>query len=194
MSPTGAPFSQRERWALCDLLTELGPDVPTLCTGWRSADLAAHLVARDHRPDAMPGMVVPWPPFGPWTDRVQQGVRDTMTWDALVDKARTGPPLLLKPLDKAINTLEYFVHHEDLRRGQEGWEPRPLEAADEALLWRYLRLTARRSASRLESPGREPLVMSKKSRGPVVEGPVGELTLWAAGRKSAARVEVRPSP
>jgi len=194
MARVNAPFSQRERWALCDLLSELGPDVATLCEGWRSADLAAHLVARDHRPDAMPGMVLRARPFGPWTDRVQHGVRDTMTWDALLGRLRSGPPPLLKPVDKTLNTVEYFVHHEDLRRGQPGWEPRRLEPADEARLWRYLRFTARgarRSAQRLEAPGFDPLVVSNHARGAVIAGPVGELTMWVAGRKSAARVEVR---
>lgn len=27
------------------------------------------------------------------------------------------------PIDRAANTLEYFVHHEDVRRAIDGWEP-----------------------------------------------------------------------
>jgi uncharacterized protein (TIGR03083 family) len=46
-----------ERTALCDLLTELGPDQPTLCAGWQTGDLAAHLVLREHRPDAGAGVL-----------------------------------------------------------------------------------------------------------------------------------------
>ena len=30
---------------------------------------------------------------------------------------RAGPPLVLKPFDKVMNLTEYFVHHEDVRRG-----------------------------------------------------------------------------
>ncbi len=37
---------------------------------------------------------------------------------------RSGPPLLLRPFDGPMNTVEFFIHVEDLRRGQEGWEPR----------------------------------------------------------------------
>jgi uncharacterized protein (TIGR03083 family) len=37
---------RKERQALCDTLTELGPDAPTLCEGWTTADLAAHLMVR----------------------------------------------------------------------------------------------------------------------------------------------------
>ena len=43
-----APIDVRERLELCDLLLELGPDAPTLCEGWTTADLAAHLVLREH--------------------------------------------------------------------------------------------------------------------------------------------------
>jgi uncharacterized protein (TIGR03085 family) len=186
-----APLSQRERWALCDLLTELGPDVPTLCEGWRSADLAAHLVARDHRPDAGPGMAVKLPLLTEWSERVQRGYRDTLTWDVLVAKARSGPPPWLRPLDQAINTVEYFVHHEDLRRAQPGWEPRELRPEDETELWKRaarMKLLARKKAARLESPG-QPAVQLSPS-GPVVRGPVGEVVLWLLGRRSEARVEV----
>jgi uncharacterized protein (TIGR03085 family) len=194
MTRDGAPFSQRERWALCDLLTELGPDSPTLCTGWRSADLAAHLLTRDRRPDATPGMVVSLAPFKAWTARVQEGVRDTETWATLVSRVRSGPPPLLRPLDQAINTIEYFVHHDDLRRGQPGWQPRVLEAADQAQLWRRLRVmrfATHPPAGRLEAPGLEPLVLSKKG-GPTLKGDAGEVVLWLLGRKQAAQVEVGP--
>jgi hypothetical protein len=47
-----------ERAAICDLLERFGSDEPTLCEGWRSRDLAAHLVLREGRPDAAPGIVV----------------------------------------------------------------------------------------------------------------------------------------
>lgn len=193
MPPTDAPFSQRERWALCDLLAELGPDAPTLCDGWRSADLAAHLVTREHRPDAAPGSVIKWHPLHSWTDRVQQGLRDTTTWDDLLARLRSGPPALLKPVDRTFNTVEYFVHHEDLRRAQPEWAPRALSTADEDQLWRYMRVAAhaaRKAARRLQAPGREPMLLSKKGDGGLVKGPVGELALWVTGRTSVAQVEI----
>ncbi len=195
MKEDGASLSQRERWALCDLLTELGPDSPTLCAGWRSADLAAHLLTRDRRPDTAVGMVTNLAPFKAWTTRVRDGARDTETWDTLVSRVRSGPPPLLRPLDRAINTIEYFVHHEDLRRGRPGWQPRQLPAADEAELWRRAAAVAKLSfhpaAGRLEAPGMEPLVPSKKG-GPTVKGPPGEVVMWLLGRKEAARVEIVP--
>ena len=52
-------YARPEREALCDLLTDLGPEAPTLCAGWRTRDLAAHLVLRERRPDAAPGILLP---------------------------------------------------------------------------------------------------------------------------------------
>src|ERR1700735_4322129 len=54
-------LAQQERATLCDLLVELGPDAPTLCEGWTTADMAAHLVVRERRPDSGTGLV--WAPL-----------------------------------------------------------------------------------------------------------------------------------
>ena len=54
-SAAAGSLAVHERRALADLLGELGPDAPTCCEGWTTAHLAAHLVVRDRRPDAMPG-------------------------------------------------------------------------------------------------------------------------------------------
>ena len=186
---------QRERQALSDLLAELGPDAPTLCEGWQSADLAAHLVLREHRPDAGPGMVTRRPPFGPWTDRLTRRLRDSTSWEDLVQKVRSGPPALLRPLDAQINTVEFFVHHEDLRRAQPSSEPRELAPDDEDLLWARLRLLARfarRRPSGLEPFNRAPLELG--GSGPVVRGPVGEIVLWLMGRETAAQVDLSEEP
>ena len=42
----GVSYASDERAALCILLDKTGPDAPTLCEGWRTSDLAAHLVLR----------------------------------------------------------------------------------------------------------------------------------------------------
>jgi uncharacterized protein (TIGR03085 family) len=204
MPRAGAPFSRRERWALCDLLSELGPDAPTLCAGWTSADLAAHLYVRDRRLDAGPGNVVKVPPFAGWTKRVQDNARDLLKWEALLSRIRSGPPAPVKPFDRAINTIEYFVHHEDVRRAQPEWAPRVLAPNDDGALWRQLGsmrfgyllsskvLRRAPAAARLEAPGREPILLTKSGQGTVVRGPVGEVTLWLVGRKGVAQVDVAP--
>ncbi|HXW78409.1 MAG TPA: TIGR03085 family metal-binding protein [Acidimicrobiales bacterium] len=202
MTRSGPPFCQRERSALCDLLAELGPDVPTLCAGWTSADLAAHLYVRDRRLDTGPGNVVKWPPFGGWTKRVQDNARDTLKWGALLKGIRSGPPAAVKPFDRALNTIEYYVHHEDVRRAQPEWAPRVLAPKDDEALWHHISsmrfgylfssqvLRRAPAAARLEAPGREPILLTKNGQGTVVRGPVGEVTLWLLGRKEVAQVDV----
>jgi uncharacterized protein (TIGR03085 family) len=183
-------FAQRERQQLVDLLANLGPDAPTLCEGWRSADLAAHLVLRDHRPDAAPGMVTRRPPFGPYTERLQRRLRDSTPWEVLLEQLRDGPPALLRPLDEQLNSVEFFVHHEDVRRAQPNWQRRELAAEDEATLWgraRMLGRLARRRPARLEAPGRPPVVLRRD--GPTVRGQPDELVIWLTGREAAALVE-----
>ena len=51
--------AQRERAALVESLREHGPGAPTLCEEWTARDLAAHLVVRERRLDAAPGILVP---------------------------------------------------------------------------------------------------------------------------------------
>ena len=54
---TDQPLDAVERDELCDLFVARGPDAPTLCEGWTTADLAAHLVVRERNPLAGPGIV-----------------------------------------------------------------------------------------------------------------------------------------
>jgi len=183
--------AQRERHTLCDLFEALGPEAPTLCEGWTTLDLAAHLVVRERRPDSGPGLV--WAPLADYTDRVRQKVRDRMSWPELLATVRRGPPALLRPFDHAMNTVEFFIHLEDVRRARPEWEPRPLPPSLADALWGRVGAggMAKQVGASIEitSYGREPKVAG---RGPVlvVDGDPGELTLFAAGRQAASRVEV----
>jgi uncharacterized protein (TIGR03085 family) len=190
-----ASLAQSERAALCDLFTELGPEAPTLCAGWSTADLAAHLVARERRPDSGPGLV--WHPLAPHTDKVRRSLRDRTPWPELIATVRGGPPLLLRPVDGPMNTVEFFIHVEDVRRAQPGWEPRPLPPDLADALWSRLGAggMAKNVAAVVEiiSPGHG----SKESgSGPrvTIAGDPGELTLFTAGRQGAARVEMDGDP
>lgn len=119
--------AQRERAALVESLREHGPDAPTLCEGWTARDLAAHLVVRERRLDAAPGILVPQ--LAGYTDRVQAHVTATTDWEKLVDMIAAGPPLYspFKLLDPFVNVAEMFIHNEDVRRAQPAWEPRELD-------------------------------------------------------------------
>ena len=175
----------------------VGPDAPTLCEGWTTRDLAAHLVIREYRPDAAPGILIPF--FASHTAKVQDEVAGRNDWDELVEKVASGPPVYspFKLLDPVANVPEMFIHHEDVRRAQPGWEPRVLEPALASSLRRTLPLMARLTLARV--PGRVTLrtpegktvltAGSAKSQGPagVVTGAPAELLLFSVGRQ--ARVE-----
>ena len=135
-------LAQQERNTLCDLFVELGPDASTLCEGWVTADLAAHLVVRERRPDSGPGLV--WPPLAGYTEKVRRAVRDRVAWEKLIENVRHGPPLLLRPFDGPMNTVEFFIHVEDVRRdkmagnpARSPWSsPMPSGRASDPAVWR----------------------------------------------------------
>jgi len=184
-------LAQQERKALCDLFVERGSDAPTLCEGWSTADLAAHLVVRERRPDSGPGLV--WPPLAGYTDKVRRAVRDRTPWEKLVETVRRGPPLLLRPFDGPMNTVEFFIHVEDVRRARDGWEPRRISQELADALW--ARVGPGGMAKKvpativITSPGR---VDKERGTGPrlTLAGDPGELIMFGAGRQRAARVEI----
>jgi uncharacterized protein (TIGR03085 family) len=190
-------WARAERLALSDLLLETGPDAPTLCQGWTTGDLAAHLLIRDRRPDAGPGILVPL--LAGYTERVQRRLRASTPFAEIVERVRKGPPswsvYAIPGLDSAANTIEYFVHHEDVRRARDGWEPRELPADEEEQLWRRLRMsrfTLRRLPVDITfaEPGGRTQHVKKGGRQARVHGRPGELTLWALGRVDVAQVEL----
>jgi uncharacterized protein (TIGR03085 family) len=189
-------FAPDERRALCDLFEQSGPDAPTLCDGWTTYDLAAHLVQRERRLDAGPGILLP--PLAGYTERVRTGLLRRHSYPELVAMVREGPPRWspFALFDAAANTVEYFVHHEDVRRQGEEWEPRELDPEFEAFLWSRLtmaKLVLRRAPAHvsLVRPDGTSLNVHRGLPQVRVHGPVSELVLWALGRTTAARVEIR---
>jgi uncharacterized protein (TIGR03085 family) len=186
-----ATLAQQERRALCDLFIERGAGAPTLCEGWTTADLAAHLVVRERRPDSGPGLV--WPPLAGYTEKVRRAARDRQTWEQLVATVRRGPPALLRPFDGPMNTVEYFIHVEDVRRAEEGWEPRAISPELADALW--ARVGPGGMAKKvgativITSTGRDE---KRAGTGPTLtlSGDPGELTMFGAGRQTASRVEI----
>ena len=122
--------AQRERSALVDTLRIVGPDAPTLCAGWTTRDLAAHLVVRERRLDATPGISIPF--LAGYTAKVQNQTARSSSWDDLVEMVASGPPVYspFKLLDSVANLGEMFIHHEDVRRAVDGWQPRVLDELD----------------------------------------------------------------
>src|SRR3954465_13548769 len=96
MTASSLPTAERERAELADLLDELGPVAPTCCAGWTTAHLAAHLVVRDRRPDALPGFVREKRPGlarrGRWSHPLEGRLPPTTPYAEVVDRVRSGPP------------------------------------------------------------------------------------------------------
>ena len=190
-----------ERSALCDLFDRLGPDAPTLCTGWTTSDLAAHLVLRERRPDAMGGIALK--PLAGYTASVQNGLKARHPYPELVGLVRKpgGVYSLLPFLDDAVNTLEFFVHHEDVRRAQPAWEPRELPADLDRLIWKRVESGARLMLRKapvgvvLHRLGGG-VALGGRRQGPKVEvtGTAQELLMFCFGRQGHAGVELTGEP
>ncbi len=190
--------ARRERAELCELFLELGPDQPTLCGDWSTRDLAAHLVVRERRPDAAIGIVVS--KLAAYTDKVQAGVADD-DWGDLVDTVRSGPPFWsparIAKVDELTNTVEFFVHHEDVRRAQTAWEPRDLDTDLTDALYGVLATMAKRLVKGspvgivLEPDDSHGPVIAKQAEPSVtVRGAVGELVMFVYGRQAHSKVEL----
>ncbi|GAA0803794.1 TIGR03085 family metal-binding protein [Spirilliplanes yamanashiensis] len=194
-------YARDERRALADLFAETGPDRPTLCEGWTTRDLAAHLVVRDRRPDSAAGLLVP--ALQAHGERVRLGVA-ARPWAEVIELVRTPPwwsPVSNPLVEPLTNTTEFFVHHEDVRRGEPGWQPRALEPAFRETLWKQLKQTARLALRKaparitLVAPGLGETVAGPEGRPPAtLTGEPGELLLFLTGRQRAARVEVGGDP
>jgi uncharacterized protein (TIGR03085 family) len=212
-------YSRDERRALCALLDETGPEAPTMCEGWTTLDLAAHLVLREHRPDAGAGLL--GGPLARYTAHVQSKIAARTPYARLVQIIREGPPRLsmfgLPGMDERANLVEYFVHHEDVRRAAPDWQPRELDRELTEQLWQRLRMTRlilrkvpvgvefarddvasgdrsggnRSGGDRAGGAGRQHRITIRNGT-PVVTvvGNPAELTLWALGRTTVARVRM----
>ena len=189
--------AQLERTALCDTALQVGEDQPTLCEGWDVKDLVVHLLVREGSPAAA-GIVLS--PLAGVTDAVSRrvGRRD---FAVLVEKLRSGPPRLspyaVPQLDSVLNTLEFFVHHEDIRRARPGWSARDLGEPLEKVLWKMLGtagkgllrrspvgVTAENSVTGSRS------VLKAGTPTVTVRGLPSEVTLFVFGRREQAQVDL----
>jgi uncharacterized protein (TIGR03085 family) len=189
--------AKRERLLLADLLEAAGPDAPTLCEGWNTRDLAAHAVVRERRPDAAAGLLLA--PLKNRLDRVQSEFA-SKPYEELVQLIRTGPPrrspYSLKQVDEAANTVEFYIHSEDVRRAQPDWTPRELDPVFADALWsrveRMARVLGRKSPVGLvlRRPDGRTAVAHRGTPVVTVTGDPGELLLFAFGRQETARVDL----
>jgi uncharacterized protein (TIGR03085 family) len=190
-------MASRERAELCDTLERLGPSAPTLCEGWQTRDLAAHLYVRERDPVGGPGIVLPGP-FQALTRR-RMRVAARLGYERLVAAVRRNPPLYWRLAPDAVQHVEFLIHHEDARRAN-GEPPRELGPEVDDAIWRWLggagRLYARSVPCGLVVRRRNGAARTIATGSPEVTlvGEPMELLLFLTGRTSAAHIELEGDP
>lgn len=191
------PLDATEREQLCDLFLDLGPDAPTLCEGWSTLDLAAHLVVRER--DARSGLVILGGQRFAGLEERLMGKAKATGLEALVARLRGGPPPVpwrLPALRTPLNLNEWFVHHEDVRRAN-GRGPRPDLDQLDAVLWQLVGRMSRfmvrgldGAGLTLEAPTFGKATVRRGEPSATLSGTPSELTLYLNGRRDAAEVNV----
>ncbi|WP_026818556.1 TIGR03085 family metal-binding protein [Arthrobacter castelli] len=199
-------FVEPSREVLAETLLAAGPDADTLCAGWRTRELAAHLYLREHRPAVAAGLVArPLAQVSTKaTHKLAESSRATDDYRKLVEKFRGGPamlnPMRLPALDKSANLIEYFVHTEDVRRATERWAPRALDEEYSDALWDEL---VKRAAILYRSvdlgiilvrPSGPRHVAKRSAVSVAIVGEPGELLMHAHGRRNHALVTFEGEP
>ncbi|HEU5043477.1 MAG TPA: TIGR03085 family metal-binding protein [Nocardioidaceae bacterium] len=189
-----------ERRSLAADFRAADPNAPTLCAGWTTRHLCAHLVQREHAMlrNVWDQAMTKAPGEEPFLRRLVDDAGTPDGYTALVDRFEAGPSRrsLMSRFDEAVNLVEYVVHHEDLRRGSGPVPPRDLPAAELAEIWRRARLILKRAYRKAPvgvelapDGGRVAPVKSGPSVVTVAGSPL-ELILHAFGRRGAADVRV----
>jgi uncharacterized protein (TIGR03085 family) len=189
---------RHERGAICDLFLEVGPDAPTLCGEWTTSDLAAHLYVRENKMLAAGGIMVP--ALEGMTDKAMARSLDRHGYEGVVDRVRGGPPFgPFRWFEDQANLNEYFVHHEDVRRGDGSGEPRPeddIADLDEAL-WRalgrggkFMTRGARGTGIRAAWPDHAEQTLRSGEGEVTLTGRPSEIVLYLNGRKQVALVDL----
>ena len=200
LPPLRATYVRRERRGLADTALRVGPGAPTLCGDWDTKDLVCHLLVRESSLVGAPGIAVP--ALSGLTDKEMARLR-RQPFEKLVERLRTSRLTFfsLPPLDAIVNTLEFFVHHEDIRRAQPGWSPRELSDDTLDALWQGLKA----QGATLVRPVGVPVVVRRTDTGetavlvpggdPVeLSGPVTEIVLYLFGRDRARELAFAGPP
>jgi uncharacterized protein (TIGR03085 family) len=195
----GRALQVRGRAALCDTLESVGADAPTMCEGWRALDLAAHLSVREN--DSWTAPVIVCGQLSGLVARMVARER-ALGFAKIVARLRSGPPWLFRstPLTVRLNTVEDWIHHEDVRRAN-GMVPRVDGGRGGELddvLWRGVSSAGKVTGLRLDDVGLEAVssidgrrhTVKKGARVVSVIGPPGEVLLFVTGRTSVAQVSL----
>lgn len=194
-------LARTERDELADLFQQVGEAAPTLCEGWDTKDLLVHLLVRERSPLGASGLLIP--ALSKMTDKASDEIA-AEPYAQLVDQLRNPPKLSFAGsamTDKLANTLEFFVHHEDVRRAQPDWQPRRLSRSDEDQLWRAITMMSKMLARAVPVP----VVLERSDNGEVhplrkganpvkVVGLPSEMALFLSGRRQYRGLEFSGPP
>jgi uncharacterized protein (TIGR03085 family) len=199
-------FARSERAELCDLFDKVGPHAPTLCEGWDTHDLAAHLWIRETDPVGASGIVAK--PLSSLYERRMAEIKQRWEYPELVDRVRRGPArfsiFAIPGVDEGANTTEFFIHHEDVRRaGDSPQTSRQLGEDVEEWMWRRLKLLGRawfrrvhvgvvleRLDSAADDGAPETIRAVSGASTVTLVGNPSELMLYAHGRTSVAEIKL----
>ncbi|WP_186759395.1 TIGR03085 family metal-binding protein [Arthrobacter alpinus] len=199
-------YVEPSREVLAETLLAAGPDAATLCAGWRTQELAAHLYLREHSPKVGAALILkPWKTISEKaTVKLAAESSTPQAYAALVEKFRAGPPkmspLSLRAVDHSANLIEFFIHTEDIRRASDRWAPRALDTDYSQALWAEL---IKRAAILYRSVDLGVVLVDPSGprhvakRAPVsvaIIGDPGELLLHANGRIGQALVSFEGQP
>lgn len=131
---------------LVTVLERVGPGLPTLCEGWNTEHMLAHLILRETRPDVAAGVILP--PLSRRTEAKTEELAEELSngqaFSRGVTDFESARPLTRRnaSVDENVNYLEYIVHREDILRGSaQAVEMNSGRAADEeeqAKIWAAL--------------------------------------------------------
>ena len=197
-------FVTAERQRLIGTFERVGADADTLCEGWDAEDLLRHMVLRELFPHH--GLFSKLPLKAADKSREHIDDIDTADYETLLETFKTGrhrlSPLQFGPVDRAMNTLEYVIHHEDLRRAQDPRLGRVLTPEEQGIIFSHLKAMAQMLFLKapvqviLHSPefGEFTAFATKRHKETVtLEGPPLELALYSFGR-NRADIELKGEP
>ncbi len=193
-------FARRERSAICQTLRKLGPDQPTLCQGWSTKDLLVHLIVRENRPDAAVGLFIPF--LSSYTDSVSKKYSEK-SFEDLIMIFENGPkspsPFSLPKVDELANTFEFLVHHEDILRAQDNYQPRKLSEEDAKFVWSRFTKSAvffmRKIKVGVVAKTDQGIYTLKRGNDVVtISGNLIDLVMFAFGRKNTTQINFEGNP
>ncbi|MGH9096400.1 MAG: maleylpyruvate isomerase family mycothiol-dependent enzyme [Acidimicrobiales bacterium] len=199
----------RQEWAdLYDTLASSGPEAPTLCGGWTTSVLAAHVVATQKGRGipvflAFVTGLIAITTLGPLRPVAQRQFGRLMDhelargYPALLRELHRGPPLTYQfPGFAWVRLWEIWIHHEDVRRAN-GGSPRQSAPKVESILWRMVAMIGITQGRRFGSNG---VVARSSNRRAIrlhcgspevhIVGAPGEVLLFLNGRKKTAAVQL----